>query len=288
MSDTATEAQALYDDQLKALTHAERYRRALDLSAYARQLAWAGAEQAADSWDVPRYCSGFFFKCMGRMYRCRRRSWRPAISRMASSPSDLGNVIDDVVTVLRELEIPHFVTGSLASSMHGEFRATNDIDIVVDLSKPQLREFLRLLTPRFIADVKVAELAYFGGTSFHLIHTGVYLKVDVFPASGAFEKQAISRAVTVVLPGAEQPLSIATREDILLAKLRWFRAGGESSAVQWRDIQRLWSLNSAVMDIAHMQRWADALRRQRPVGSGHEGVAMRLSNEYGWSHKIDR
>ena len=36
---------------------------------------------------MPRYCSGFFFKCMGRMYRCRRRSWRPAISHMASSPS---------------------------------------------------------------------------------------------------------------------------------------------------------------------------------------------------------
>lgn len=62
--------------------------------------------------------------------------------------------------------------------------------------------------------------------SFNLIHTGVYLKVDVFPASGAFEKQAIARALTIALPGADEKVSLATREDISLAKLRWFRAGG--------------------------------------------------------------
>lgn len=35
---------------------------------------------------------------------------------------------------------------------------------------------------------------------------------------------------------AETPTPLVTPEDILLAKLHWFRAGGEVSDVQWRDI----------------------------------------------------
>lgn len=47
---------------------------------------------------------------------------------MSSDSFDLGATIDEVVAALREQGVRYFVTGSIAGSMHGEFRAANDID----------------------------------------------------------------------------------------------------------------------------------------------------------------
>lgn len=173
--------------------------------------------------------------------------------------SDLATVIDDVVQVLHQHDVPYFVTGSLASSMHGEFRATNDIDIVVELQPEGLQGVVRALALQFVVDDVAAKEAFANGVSFNLIHSSAYLKVDLFPATGAFEREAIKRAERVLIPGTSQPLSIATREDILLAKMRWYRAGGETSAVQWRDIDRLADLNRGVFDVAYLRKWSTTL-----------------------------
>lgn len=143
--------------------------------------------------------------------------------------------------------------------MHGEFRATNDVDFVADFRHGDLRGVLRDLASEFIADPAVAAAAVSRGESFNLIHATTYLKVDVFTATGEFERQAIRRAITVTLPGAGAPIAVAAVEDILLAKLRWFRTGGEVSAVQERDIQRLVALNRDQLDLTHLAQWAAAL-----------------------------
>lgn len=143
--------------------------------------------------------------------------------------------------------------------MHGEFRATNDVDFVADFRLGDLQKFLRGLSDEFIADPAVASIAIANGESFNLIHATSYLKVDVFPATGEFERQAIRRAITVTLPGAGASIAVAAVEDILLAKLRWFRVGGEVSAVQQRDIERLVTLNREQLDLTHLAQWAAVL-----------------------------
>jgi anti-sigma factor ChrR (cupin superfamily) len=85
------------------------------------------------------------------------------------------------------------------------------------------------------------------------------LKGVVLPATGEFERQAIRRAITVTLPGAGASIAVAAVEDILLAKLRWFRIGGEVSAVQQRDIERLVTLNRDQLDLTHLTQWAAVL-----------------------------
>lgn len=178
---------------------------------------------------------------------------------MTANPADLSRVIERVIETFRDWGVPYFITGSFASSMHGEFRATNDVDFVADFLRGDLRGALRDLATEFIVDPTVAMAAVRSGQSFNLIHTITYLKVDVFPAVGAFEQQAIQRAITVVLPGSGGEIAIASVEDILLAKLRWFRAGGEVSAVQQRDIQRLVALNREQLDLPHLTTWAATL-----------------------------
>lgn len=48
-------------------------------------------------------------------------------------------------------------------------------------------------------------------------------------------------------------------EDILLQKLRWFRAGGEISDRQWRDVRGIVRLQGQRLDKKYLERQAAAL-----------------------------
>lgn len=64
-------------------------------------------------------------------------------------------VEDSTLAVVRALErmgVRHYVTGSLASSLHGEPRATNDADIVAALSLEHFRRLEVELAGRFYLD----------------------------------------------------------------------------------------------------------------------------------------
>lgn len=173
--------------------------------------------------------------------------------------NELLGVVDAVIGALRRHHIAHFITGSLASSVHGEFRATNDIDIVAQLHTSQLSSLFHELASSFVADLAQATASLERSSGFNLIHRSTYLKVDVFPCVTDFDRHAIIRAVELRVPGAAEGLHVASVEDILLAKLRWYRPGGESSAIQLRDVQRLIDLNRDELDLAHLRHWAAAL-----------------------------
>jgi hypothetical protein len=177
-----------------------------------------------------------------------------------SDAHDILTVVNDTIAALRRHGIPYFVTGSFASSVHGEFRATNDLDVVADLDERQLRALLDELSATFLVDFDQARSARARGQSFNLIHSTTFLKVDVFPCVSPFNHEALRRAVAIDVPGASEPLRVASVEDIILSKLWWFRLGGEVSQVQQRDVRRLIELNSDVLDRDYMFLWSRALR----------------------------
>lgn len=174
-------------------------------------------------------------------------------------PAPLAPIIDALVGALRRHEVDHFMTGSLASSLHGEYRATNDIDVVADLSAEQLAGLLRDLQGDFFVDASQARSAIAEGLGFNVIHRGSFFKVDLFPCASEFDREAMQRAETFTLPGLSEGLRVATAEDVLLAKLRWYRLGGEQSVTQPRDIQKLIALNDLEFDWPYIDRWAGRL-----------------------------
>ena len=180
------------------------------------------------------------------------------MARMTDT-NDLIEVVDTVLAALRRHAIPHFITGSFASSVHGEFRATADIDLVADIALSELPALMRDMDAAFVADAEQAAAALAAGMSFNLIHRTTYLKVDLFPCDNAFNRSALDRAVSITIPGARETLRVSSVEDILLAKLRWFRLGGESSEVQRRDVRQLIALNRDALDVGYLQHWAVVL-----------------------------
>ncbi|CAN5335769.1 hypothetical protein BH09GEM1_BH09GEM1_27110 [soil metagenome] len=172
---------------------------------------------------------------------------------------ELLDVVNAAVGALRRHRIEYFITGSFASSVHGEFRATNDIDIVAMLDPDRLELLLGDLSATFLTDLDQARSALAHEGSFNLIHSSTYLKVDVFPCVSAFNREAIRRAITITLPGASETLQVASVEDIILSKLWWFRLGDERSETQQRDVRRLVELNRARLDTAYLDIWARVL-----------------------------
>ena len=86
-------------------------------------------------------------------------------------------------------------------------------------------------------------------------------KIDVFVSKGRpFDRQAVQRARPQAIDeGPDAPrFLVASPEDTVLAKLEWFRLGGETSERQWWDVVGILRVSDDA-DRVYLQRWAAAL-----------------------------
>lgn len=162
---------------------------------------------------------------------------------------------EDVLAVfIRELEsldIPYFLTGSVAMLFHGNIRASHDADIAFDAAHRDLPERLReRLGAAVYVDVPERELR-----PFNAIAAATGYKVDFWPVSDAFGQSQLERRVRGVIAGRDA--WIASIEDLILSKLRWYAQS--KSALQWQDLFGLMTLHCDDLDRAYLERWADEL-----------------------------
>lgn len=143
-----------------------------------------------------------------------------------------------VTDALEALGVPYAVAGSLAGAVHGVVRATMDTGVVADLGPEQADALAGALGGAFYADVEMMRDAVRGGGSFNLIHLETMFKVDVFVAGRRpFDRAQLERRQAHSLgEDPERHLYVTSAEDVVLAKLAWYRSGGEVSERQWRDV----------------------------------------------------
>jgi hypothetical protein len=170
------------------------------------------------------------------------------------------NVI--VTRVFDELRIPYFLTGSMASSVHGIYRATNDADFVADMQLPHVSRFVGLLGEAFYAHEPAIQDAVVQRRSFNVIHQHTMLKVDVFVMKpDSFSHSQMERRLLVPLgPPPAPSLYLASPEDTVLSKLDWYRQTGGASERQWKDILGVLKTQGANLDRAYLADWAERLK----------------------------
>jgi hypothetical protein len=173
--------------------------------------------------------------------------------------SDLLDALGPVVDALEALRVPYYVGGSLASSAHGVPRASIDADVIADLAPEHAAALASVLRGAYYLSEDRIRAAVEARRSFNLIHLQTMFKVDVFVAKRRpFDRQAFERVRREVLddsPGARE-FFVASPEDTILAKLEWFRAGGEASDRQWTDVVGVLKTGGRALDRAHLARWA--------------------------------
>ncbi|MFL5613018.1 MAG: hypothetical protein ACJ796_05090 [Gemmatimonadaceae bacterium] len=166
-----------------------------------------------------------------------------------------------VAQQLEKLHVRYVIGGSFASSLHGEPRSTNDVDIVADLEEATARLFVDSLGDPFYADVSAAIAAVRAGSSFNVVHIESAVKVDIFVAGAdPFDQERLQRRQRIAVNafGSDAALYVDTAEDVILRKLEWYRRGGETSERQWRDVLAVLRTQQP-LDDNHLRTWADRL-----------------------------
>jgi hypothetical protein len=180
---------------------------------------------------------------------------------MSMLPESIG-VLLLVVEVFNRLRIPYLVGGSMASALYGVARSTLDADIFADIRLEQVSELVAALGSDFYADVEMIRRAIKHRSSFNLIHLKTMFKVDVFiRKERPFDRMQFERRVEqVIAVTPEQKAFVATAEDIILAKLEWYRLGNEISDRQWQDILGVLKVQAGRLDLDYLRQWADELQ----------------------------
>lgn len=151
----------------------------------------------------------------------------------------------------------------MASIRYGEVRATNDVDFVAELRLPHAAQIAAMLEGSWYADRDSIADAIRRSGSFNLIDFATMLKADVFVAKNdEFTRQQLARRRLESLGTPDDPVDayIASPEDIILQKLRWYRMGGEVSDRQWRDVMGVLIYQAGLLDDTYLDHWAAELR----------------------------
>jgi hypothetical protein len=154
-----------------------------------------------------------------------------------SAEQELQRTLEQLSDALEGLSVPWAIGGSFASTVHGEPRATNDIDVVAMLRAAHVTPFVHALGSEFYADELAIQQAVATRDSFNIIDERSFLKIDVFvPASGPLGEGQLARRRTYSLSDTGPTVFVLGPEDTILQKVRWFELGGRASDRQWRDI----------------------------------------------------
>lgn len=175
------------------------------------------------------------------------------------------------------LEIRYLIGGSLASSVYGIPRATQDVDLVADLKLPHVAAITSALAGEFYVDADMIREAIERQASFNVIHLATMFKADVFILKGdpwSREEMTRARAEELDVPGGKLAVRFASPEDTLLHKLVWYELGNQISDRQWGDILGVLEVQGELLDREYLERWApvldvaELLRRAREQSSG--------------------
>lgn len=163
-----------------------------------------------------------------------------------------------VVDALEAQGIEYMLTGSVASSLHGQPRSTHDIDVVVSIqgsAVPGLADAFG--PPRYYFDADAAREAVAQGPMFNLIDTETGSKVDFWILTAdPFDTSRFRRRCKEDLFGRQ--FWVSSPEDTILAKLRWAVLSGGSEK-HFADAVRVYEVQHDTLDQTYLDQWAESL-----------------------------
>lgn len=159
-----------------------------------------------------------------------------------------------VLTALDAQGIPYVLGGSLASSLWGVPRSTNDADVMVLPFPGREEELAARFPPDFYLSVSAMREANLKRRSFNIINTSTGFKTDVFVASARpLDESAFRRKVIRKVPSlGEATVNVLSAEDVIIWKLDWYRQGGETSERQWLDVIGVLEANLPSLDRTYL------------------------------------
>jgi hypothetical protein len=177
-------------------------------------------------------------------------------------------VLQRITAALDRSGVAHMLTGSFASAYYGSLRSTQDIDLIISATPPQLQAFIQSLpSDEYYADVDAALEAFRRESMFNVIDLRTGWKIDmIIRKSRAFSREEFDRRQQLSLQGMS--LFVASAEDVILAKLEWSKLAQSQRQVEdaagilkiQRNSLNFSYLKQWILDLNLEKEWRDALR----------------------------
>lgn len=180
------------------------------------------------------------------------------------------DLLKRVIQALDAAAIDYMITGSIASSLQGEPRATHDLDVVVQVDENAAPALLAAFpTPEFYHDDSAVLEAVRNRSGFNVIETAEGDKVDFWLLTDdGFDQSRFARKYEEDVFGI--CLKVSAPEDTILQKLRWSDLSGGSEKL-YGDALRVYEVQHARLDQQYLDEWSKSL--------GVEGLLARIRDE---------
>lgn len=179
---------------------------------------------------------------------------------MTKKVPDLADFLKLVLDALRAAGVEYMIGGAIAEWAWGEPRATQDIDIVINLPVDAVGKFSKELEKRDMlvpADIILdALLEDRGDIPINAIHMHSGLKADLYPVRPGDELRlsAFQRRQRVDYGPPIGQVYIHSPEDLILYKLIYF--GISQQTKHSRDIAAILQSNRDRIDFQYIEDWA--------------------------------
>ncbi len=170
-------------------------------------------------------------------------------------------VLKQLTNALDALEINYAIGGSIASSLYGKVRFTQDADINVALLGDKAEQLYNELKDNFYISKDAMYQAISNRGSFNIIHLEFAFKIDIFlQKDDEFHRQFFLRRKKVKLDESiNQSFDIVSAEDIILLKLLWYKSAGCVSQRQWSDVLGVLAVQDQLLDVKYMKTSSEKL-----------------------------
>ena len=149
--------------------------------------------------------------------------------------------------------VPNMLTGGFLVAYYSFPRFTKDADIVIEMLPDAFSDFARRLPPGFDLDRQISFETITGSKRHILDVAAARFRIELFVlGEDAHHRERFARRRRQFLPMPGCETWISTAEDLIIQKLRWFRAKDQD------DLRAVLLLQGDALDFAHIHRWCDA------------------------------
>ena len=182
---------------------------------------------------------------------------------MTKQVLDIVGFLKLVLDALKAAHVDYLIGGAIAEWAYGEPRATQDIDIVINLPMESIGKLSKelenrdmLVPPEIILDTLLEDRA---DIPINAIHMYSGLKADLYPVREGDELRlsAFQRREHVDYGPPIGKVYIHSPEDLILYKLMYFGLSQQSK--HSRDIAAILKSKKNELDMAYIEPWASRL-----------------------------